>query len=360
MSKTQIALIGCGKFAHGHMRSIQEQGDRTEVIAVVDIDETRAREFAATYNIPHSYGGPEALFREQHPDLVIIVSPPGDHFHHCIEALEAGSHVLCEKPLAGSLAQLDQIEATIQRTGSTCTGVLQWRYGSSGQHVKRLLDEGALGKPLVGICQTTWYREPAYYEIPWRGKWATELGGVAMTLGIHAMDFFMWLMGDWDTISATVGTLDRDIEVENVALAHVHFSNGAMASLINSAVSPHQESYIRIDCQQATVELRHLYSYRDESWTFTLPPTELRTKALKQWETMPEEKPATIGTQLASLLDALDRSEAPWPRVDDVRSTIEFLTSLYKSAFTGQPVKRGSILPGDPFYMSVNGKTELA
>ena len=356
MPKMQIALIGCGRIAHGHMRAINEQANRTEVMGVVDVDEAKAREFADGYHIPHYYVGTDALFQAQRPDLVIIASPSGDHLHHCRQALEAGAHVLCEKPLVGSLAQLDQIDAVVQRTGNTCTSVLQWRFGSSGQHVKRLIEQGKLGQPRVGICQTTWYRTPDYYAAPWRGKWATELGGVSMTLGIHAMDFFLWMMGEWDEVNALIGSLDRAIEVENISLAHVRFSNGALASVINSALSPHQVSYIRIDCQKVTVELKHLYGYGNENWTFTLPPSETQTDELKQWQTMPDDKPASISTQFESVLNALEAGETPWPGVADVRQTIEFLTCMYKSAFTGQPVKRGSILPGDPFYSSMNGK----
>lgn len=358
MSKLQIALIGCGGIAHTHMRAVHDQTDRVEVIGVVDVDAARVRDFADQYHIPNGYVETDSLFQVHHPDIVIVASPSGDHFRHCIQALEAGAHVLCEKPLAGSLAQLDQIEAVVQRTGYTCTSVLQWRFGSSGQHVKRLIEQGELGEPRVGICQTTWYRDPDYYAAPWRGKWATELGGVSVTLGIHAMDFFLWLMGEWDEVNAMTGTLDRDIEVDNISLAHVRFRNGAMASVINSALSPRQESYMRIDCQKATVELRHLYGYGNDDWTFTLPPSETHTDQLERWQSLPDDKPASISAQFETFLDALENNESPWPALPDVRHTLEFLTCMYKSAFTGQSVTRGSVLPGDPCYASMNGQID--
>lgn len=360
MPKLQIALIGCGGIAHRHMRAISEQAGRAEVIGVVDIDASKSCEFAEEFNVPYHYATTDALFQAQKPDLVVIASPSGEHVRHCIQALEAGAHVLCEKPLAGSLAQLDQIESAVQRTGLTCTSVFQWRFGSSGRHVKHLIDQGKLGQPRLGICQTTWYRDATYYQAPWRGKWATELGGASVTLGIHALDFFLWLMGEWDDVSATIATLDRDIEVENIALAQVHFCNGALASVINSALSPRQESYIRIDCQKATVELRHLYGYANEHWTFSLPPSETKTDELAQWQSMPAEKPVSLAAQFEAVLGALERGETPWPGVADVRPTIEFLSSMYKSALTSQTITRGSILPGDPFYSSMNGKTDFS
>lgn len=355
MAKLKIALAGCGRHAHGHMRSVSTQADRVEIVAVVDVDEAKACEFAKQYFIPHYYTDIDGLLQAQTPDLMIIATPSGDHPQHCQQALEAGAHVWCEKPLAGSLEQLDQIEAVAQRTGRFCSSVLQWRFGSSGQHVKRLIEQCELGQPRLGICQTTWYRPPDYYTVPWRGKWATELGGVSVTLGIHAMDFFLWLMGEWDEVSAMVGTLDRDIEVENISLAHIRFCNRAMGSVINSALSPHQESYIRIDCQKATVELKHLYQYTRDSWTFTPLPFETQPEELEHWQMMPEDKPASLATQLASVLDAMEAGTAPWPGLGEVRHTIEFLTCMYKSAFTGRPVKRGSVLRDDPFYYNMNG-----
>jgi predicted dehydrogenase len=354
MPGLQIALIGCGGIAHHHMRAILEQAGRAAVVGVMDANEQRAREFAEKYGISGSYGETNALFQAHRPDLVVITSPSGLHAEQCLRALDAGAHVLCEKPLTGSLAQLDQIESAVQRTGKTCTSVLQWRFGSSGRYVKQLLEQGEFGQPRVGICQTTWYRTPDYYA-SWHGTWAMELGGVSMTLGIHAMDFFLWLMGAWDEVNAVMGTLDRDIEVENISLAHVRFSNGAMASIINSALSPRQVSYIRLDCQKATIELEHLYGYSSDNWTFTLPPSITQTDELERWRRMPEDRPASISVQFESVLDALEAGQTPWPGVADVRPTIEFLTCLYKSAVTGQPVKRGSILPDDPFYTSMNG-----
>jgi predicted dehydrogenase len=355
MPGLHIGLIGCGGIARIHMEAIQAQAGRVEVVGVMDVDADRLREFAAAHGIPHTYTEMDALFQAHRPDLVVIASPTSLHAEQCRRALEAGAHVLCEKPLAGSLAQLDQIESAVQRTGRTCTSVLQWRFGSSGQHVKRLLDRGEFGQPRVGICQTTWYRAPDYYAAPWRGKWATEMGGASMTLGIHAMDFFLWLMGDWDEVSAMIGTLDREIEVENVSLAHVRFRNGALASIINSALSPRQVSYIRLDCQKATIELEHLYTYGGNNWTLTLPPSAPPSADLERWRRMPEDKLASIPTQFESVLAALEAGQTPWPGVADVRPTLEFLTCLYKSAFTGQPVRRGSIGRDDPFYMSMNG-----
>jgi predicted dehydrogenase len=272
-----------------------------------------------------------------------------------VQSLEAGAWVLCEKPLCASLAEMDRIEEAEKRTGNYCASVFQWRFGSGGRHLKRLIEREALGKPLVVNSLTTWYRGPAYYAVPWRGKWATELGGTVMGHGIHTIDFMLWLMGDWSEVRAMIGTLDRPIEVEDVAMASVRFANGAMANITVSALSPREESYLRFDFQKGTVELTHLYSYKNDDWRFSTVKDAPYAGELAEWAAIGEDIPSSHTAQLSEFLNALERGERPPVSGPDVRGTIEFLAALYKSAMTGQPVCRGSIKADDPFYQRMNG-----
>jgi predicted dehydrogenase len=258
--------------------------------------------------------------------------------------------VLCEKPLCASLAELDRIIAAEERTGRHCASVFQWRFGSAGQHLKALIRRGELGRPLAGLCQTTWYRNQAYYDKPWRGRWDNELGGVSMGHGIHAMDLFLWLMGDWSEVSAMIATLDRQIEIEDVSAAVVRFAGGALGTVVNSVLSPHEETYVRLDFQQATVEVRALYHYTNSHWTFTPAPG----ASAQAWPP-PTDEGSSHGAQLRRLLDSMDRGEPPPAGTADVRQTFEFLSSLYRSGAGGGVVRRGEIAPGDPFYDHVAG-----
>ena len=105
-------------------------------------------------------------------------------------------------------------------------------------HLRSLIQEQAMGRLLVGLCNTTWYRNEAYYAVPWRGKWATELGGPTMGHGIHQIDLFLWLLGDWEEVRAMAGTLYHDIEVEDVSMAVVRFANGAMGKRHQQRAQP--------------------------------------------------------------------------------------------------------------------------
>jgi predicted dehydrogenase len=212
------------------------------------------------------------------------------------------------------------------------------------------------------VCNTLWFRDAAYYAVPWRGTWATELGGPTMGLGIHAMDHLLHLLGDWSEVQSSIANLDRAIEVEDVSMALVRFANGACASIVNSALSPRQETYVRLDYQKATIELTHLYGYTRDNWRFTLAPhaQEEGNIIAQAWNSFPPDVGSTHAAQLEAFVANLDAGTRPLTSGDDARRTLEFLTAIYKSAFTGEIVRRGSIRPGDPFYASLNGGRTLA
>jgi hypothetical protein len=158
-----------------------------------------------------------------------------------------------------------------------------------------------------------------------------------------------------ELIRAMAATLDRAIEVEDVSMALVQFANGAQASVVNSALSPRQETYIRLDYQRATVELTHLYSYNRDNWRFT-PAVAAEGEALtKAWQQFPADVGSTHAAQLEALVSDMDANRRPLLSGPEARRTLEFLTALYKSAFTGRPVARGSIVPGDPYSGSLHG-----
>jgi len=367
MKEIRAAIIGTGGIAHTHAKALQSEGAR--IVAAADVDQTRVNEFCAQYGVAGAHTDVAAMLAGAQPDLVHICTPPGLHAALCVQCLEGGAWVLCEKPLCGSLAELDQIQAAEDKTGNYCSPVLQWRFGSGSQHLKRLIEEQAMGKPLVGISQATWYRSPAYYEVPWRGKWATELGGVTMSQGIHVLDLLLWLMGDWREVHAMIGTLDRAIEVEDVSMAVVRFENGTMGSVINSVLSPRQETYLRLDFQHATVEATGLYTLSNKDWRYSIQEQSTSSDPLdysmvsevsyadqlQQWQALPSEVATSHDSQIAALLDSMERNERPLTSGIEARRTLEFITCLYKSAMTGQPVERGSLTPDDPFYGRIYG-----
>lgn len=357
MTPVRTAIIGVGNSINNHLSAIKKVGDRVQVVAAADLDEPRLQTICAQENIPRMYTSAAEMLATEQPDLVHIVTPPATHKQLIIESLEAGAWVYCEKPLCASLAEFDEISAAEQRTGRYVSTVFQWRFGSAAKHMKRLIEQQAFGKPLVAVCNTLWYRTQSYYDVSWRGKWATEFGGPTVTLGIHLTDLMLWLMGDWQEVRAMIGTQERNVEFEDVAMALVRFESGAMSSIVNSVLSPRQESYLRLDFQQATVEVSALYRYNNENWRLTLPDNVQNPAALEHWHSL-SGSPNVISdhdVQLHEILDSMERGEPPPVTGREARRILEFIASLYKAALTGNPVRRGEITPSDPFYYATNG-----
>lgn len=360
MKRQRAAIIGTGKSVGNHLNAIADMGDRIELAAAVDVDEARVRQIATEHDIPHWFTRTEEMLAAIQPDIVHIITPPATHKQLIIDCLDAGAWVYCEKPLVVSLAEFDELEHVEKRTGRYVSTVFQWRFGSAARHLKRLIDSQQLGRPLVGVCNTLWYRDAEYYRAPWRGRWETEVGGPTATLGIHLIDLFLWLYGGWSDVFANIGTLDRAIEVEDIAMALVRFDSGAFGSIINSVLSPRQESYLRLDLQRATVEVSALYRYNNDHWRFTPVDGETDPEVLDSWKRIGANVPGNHSAQLRDLLDSMDSGQRPAVSGADARVTLEFIASLYKSAFKRMPVQRGSITPDDPFYYAMNGAPQAA
>ncbi|AZP16260.1 Gfo/Idh/MocA family protein [Streptomyces aquilus] len=356
--RIRAAVIGTGAIARGsHLPALAELAEEgeTEVVAAVDIDATAVEEFCAAGGIPHAYTDLDRMLREQRPDLVTICTPPTLHREQSIAALRAGAWVWCEKPPVPTLADYAAVEAEEGvESGPYSSIVFQHRFGSGTRHVSRLLAEGALGRPLVAHCQTTWYRDTAYYSVPWRGRWATEGGGPAMGHGIHQMDLMLDLLGPWSEVRAMAARLVHDVETEDVSTALVRFRNGTMATIVNSVLSPDEVSRIRIDCERATVELTHLYGHSNANWHIT-PAVGVPGDEAAAWRDFGPDVPSSHLEQLRELVASMRAGERPRSSGADGRTSLELVAALYKSAFTDVTVKAGEIGPGDPFYTAMHG-----
>lgn len=254
-----------------------------------------------------------------------------------------------------SLAEYDEIAGHEVTGGPYVSYVFQHRFGSAARALREHIHDGSLGNPLIGVCHTLWYRDDAYYEVPWRGRWSTEGGGPSMGHGIHQMDLMLSLMGEWTEVRAATGTLARDVETEDASMAIVRFASGAMVSMVNSVLSPRETSYLRFDFPEATVEVTHLYGYDNTNWCWT--PAPHRAHDTPADLGAPEENEASShAAQLRYLLDDLRRGNRPAASGDDGRRVLALIAALYESAATGCPVTPEQITARDPFYHSMSGQ----
>lgn len=352
----RVLLVGAGQVAEdSHLPGLAALGDRVTLAGVCDPDPARARALAG--DAP-CFTDVDRALDAVGPDLVLIAAPPAVHADLAVRCLHAGSWVVCEKPPARSLAELDRIAAAEVRTGLPCAFVFQQRFGATAQLLHDPRARAVLGEVRAAAALTQWFRGPGYYEVPWRGRWSDEGGGALSSLGIHALDLALWLSGPWTEVAALAGSVARDIEVDNLSGAVVRLDGGGLLTVVTSALSPRQESRIRLDYDDATVELVHLYRYANADWRLTVRDgvaADRREELERFWRERGPDPATQYAGLFAAVLDARDRGEAPPCSGTDGRAAFELVTACYASALTGRAVRRGDIGPGSPFHTALDG-----
>jgi len=342
----EVVIVGTGGIAAIHARDLSTLADRARIVAAVDVDTGRLAEFCDRWNVPGRYTALDDLLAERKPDLVHLCTPPFLHVAQATACLGAGVPVLCEKPPALSLSELD----TLAQFETPFATVSQHRFGSGAVNLRGLVRSGGLGRPMTAVCHTLWYRPDEYFAVPWRARWDTEGGGPTMGHGIHQMDLLLSILGEWTEVVAVAARRARPTITEDLSAAIVRFADGTVATIVNSLLSPRETSYLRFDFEKATVELEHLYGYSDSSWRFTGPPDleTVRHSGLTG-------RPSGHAAQFEAVFDAMDRGEPIPVTLDSARSTMELIAAVYASSFTGARVARGTITAGTPFYPSMEG-----
>lgn len=354
MAPTTVAIAGTGGIARTHIEALWSlRGDAT-VVAATDTDTGRLREFCDRYGIPAQHDTLAGLLAASRPTLVHVCTPPGTHADLALACLRAGSSVLVEKPPALSLAEMDAIAQAQGADGPWFATVFQHRFGSGAERLRSMISAGVLGRPLLAVCHTAWFRGQDYFDVPWRGGWDTEGGGPTMGHGIHQMDLLVYLMGDWTEVSAIARRQARRTQTEDLSMAHVTFASGAVASIVNSVLSPREESYLRFDFERATVELTHLYGYNDDNWRIT-PARGFDTEVRAAWQAGEQGVASGHRAQLAAVLRALREGEPPPVTSGDALRSMRLVAGIYASAFLGRTISPDDLGPGSPFHERMNG-----
>ncbi|GAA1677055.1 Gfo/Idh/MocA family oxidoreductase [Kribbella yunnanensis] len=377
MTVLKVAIVGCGNISRSHARSYAAAP--AEVVGVADIVLAKAEELAGKIG-GTAYASATELLAATDPDLVSVTTPPGSHAELAIEILAAGKSVLLEKPPVLSLAEMDAVAAAERASAGSVYVVFQHRHGSGGLRAASLLADGSLGKPQVAVCETLWFRPVSYFDPEWRGTWVGEGGGPTLGHGIHQIDLLLHLLGPWKSLTATAVRLDRPVEFEDVSMASVIFESGAVATVINSLLSPRELSRIRIDTTGGSLEVNHLYGYSDADWTFHPVPDAARAATLgldpgvrrtgsssdvssgaDPWvASAGDDVPSNHEAQLGRLVDDLLAGRTHETTLASTRPTMEFVTALYASALTGTAMRRADLTPDHPFYRALHGDVPQA
>ncbi|MGI8696687.1 MAG: Gfo/Idh/MocA family protein [Mycobacteriales bacterium] len=353
--RISVLVVGAGGIAGGsHLPALRAHAERVELVGVVDVDVDRATAFAREWEIPRAFGDLGEALAATRPTLTHICTPPMSHAGAITRCLAGGSWVWCEKPPTLSLREYDDATSGEQEGGPYAGFVFQHRFGSAGRHIRAAVERGSFGAPLLSVCHTLWFRPQAYYDVPWRGRWDTEGGGPTMGHGIHQMDLMLHLLGDWNEVRAVAPRLCRNVDTEDVSAAILTMANGMIVTVLNSILSPREQSYLRIDFADATVELTHVYGYGDSDWRITAAPHVRDEQRVTAWAPAGDVRSSHVAA-LGDLLDSIERGERPSTSGAGGRAALELAAGLYQSAFTDKPVHRDELRAGNPFYESMSG-----
>ena len=350
-----VGIIGAGGISHSHLLAYRSRAnrDRARVVAIADISEAAARKQAETYEIDNVYTDWREMLNDPRVQAVSICTPPFLHVEQSAGALEAGRHVLCEKPVSPTLAGIDAIAAAQRTSGAVFEGVFQHRVGQGARQVKSLLEDGRFGRLRFGLSETLWQRPQEYYDVWWRGTWEQECGGVTMGHGIHSIDMLLWLMGEPESVIAEAVTAKLSIGVEDTSLATVRFRNGAVGQIIVTVNAQDNRSRLEIfgDDLQA-VSSESPYDPTREPFTLrSLDIPHAEAAGREATERYPDTPKHLHVPMVSDFLDAIDGA-APLVGIDECRRSMELITGMYKSAMTGQRVTF-PIAPDDPWYRQI-------
>lgn len=254
-------VVGCGVIHIAHINGILQSNTST-LYGVCDLNASLVEQVAKEHNCKcyHNYN---EVLEDNNVDVIHLCTPHYLHFSMTIQALQAGKHVLCEKPMAISVEECLEMEQASLKYNKTLGISLQNRYNAASLYILDILASKRLGSVLGGRAFVTWDRDIEYYtRSPWRGKLKTEGGGCLINQAIHTLDllqlFCCFNGNEIESISANVSTKRHTgiIEVEDTADACLYFNNGSRALFYASnAYVSNAPISIELICQHGTISL---------------------------------------------------------------------------------------------------------
>ncbi len=334
----KVAVVGMG-IGKSHLEAYAKLADRFEIVAVCDLDVDKARAVAAQFGIARVHATVDDLLAREQLDVIDLCTPPFTHLALIEQALAAGMHVICEKPLVGSLADADAVERAARSAKGRVFPIFQYRFGNGLAKLKHLQAKGFAHTSYLTTIETSWRREAKYYAVPWRGKWATELGGCCLTHALHAHDILCYVNGRIRTVFAQLATRVNDIEVEDCAAVSIAMENGSVATLAVTLGAVDEISRLRFMFSDLTIESAGTNPYRpgNDPWIFKGRTDEVNAAVQAALADFVPGGEAFEG-QLEQIHAAIAR-DAPSPvSLADARQSLELITAIYHSAATGTAV----------------------
>lgn len=346
----KTAIIGCGRISYKHIEAILNNKNQLSLAAACDVIKERAKERVLEYkksidkaNI-NIYTDYNEMLKEEKPDIVTIATESGYHAQIAIDALNSGSNVIVEKPMALSTKDADRMIDTAKKNNKKLAVCFQNRFNKPVQMTYDAIKQNRFGKILHGMIQIRWNRNKEYYEqAKWRGTWELD-GGTLMNQCTHGIDLLQWMMNS--KVKRVYGVLRkflRPIEAEDFGSGIIEFENGSVGIIEGSAdIFPKNlNETLSLFGENGSVVIGGLAVNKLETWRFKDSDVvgDIEEKVLN-----PDEKhPDTVygyghSGLFSDFADALYDNRDPFVTGAEGKKALELILALYKSMKDGKPV----------------------
>lgn len=349
----KVGIIGTGGISSSHILGYLEFPDECEIVALADSSPEKASRKAAEFGLTDAavYTDGAELIASGGVDLISIATPPSSHAPLTVAALDAGIHVIVEKPMAPSLDECDAMIAAQRRSGAVLSVIAQNRFRDDLSLLNDVVRSGLLGSISFLRVDSAWWRGLAYYDLWWRGTWDSEGGGCTLNHAIHHIDLLLWLMGRPEQVISMLANAQHDnAEVEDLSVAIFRYGRG-LAQLTASTVHHGEHQEIVVQGERARVSQPWSVA-AERSQPNGFPAEGGDADVVAALNALAEAHVPLTYTghtgQIRDVLDAIEAGRAPSITGEDGRNAVEVVTAIYKAGIERELVDL-PLHPDDPY-----------
>jgi predicted dehydrogenase len=373
---TRALIIGCGIIGVHHANVLTKRPDFT-VTALVDVVPEKAEKVAQNVAAsgaekPVIYDSITAALESGTVDLAVVCTPTGYHIDNALEAINAGKHVVIEKPLDVSVAkgrEFADVAAKAAAIGQVVSVISQHRFDPGSALVQQAAAEHKFGRITSAVATMAWYRSQEYYDSgDWRGTWALDGGGAVMNQGVHTVDLLRWFCGRPTEIYAQTAQLAHErIEIEDTATATVRFDSGALAvihmttaaypgltarvqlhgSLGSAIIDNDQLRYFHAGDGEVSDNLREAKTIGNQAEAMLAEESAKQADEFAGSRNEPDGFVVGHSRQYDDISAAIRTGGQPLVTVTEALLSLALVRSVYISATLGKPVSFDDVLNGE-------------
>lgn len=347
--KVRFAVIGAGVIGRVHAAALVALSDVADLAVIADIDAARAHAVAEKYGAAESTTDVARILARNDIDAVIVCTPSGAHADLAVAALDAGKHVVIEKPIDITLAAADRIIQAESRSGQKVTVISQHRFDRSTEKVIKAMADGSYGTITSAIASHAWWRGQTYYDSgDWRGTWALDGGGAVMNQTVHTINLMIAIVGAPVEVFAYTACLAHErIEVEDTAVAVVKFATGGLGIIHGTtAAYPGLDARLSVYGTKGSAvisddELVYHHATVGDAEEIAMSDKTAQNQVTEDFRLGPDD--VRLGSahraQLADFITAVTTDGTPRVGTADARTSLAVILAMYESARTGRPVR---------------------